>query len=75
MKNIQRITKENQIEEYFHCARCIQEYQSGNTGAASPAEYSDLSAGWTAFGLQIWCNRHNLNLINVDFEGQQHPAM
>lgn len=41
---------------------------------ASPQNYQELECGWTKIGLQIRCRKHNLNIIHIDFEGQQHPA-
>jgi hypothetical protein len=42
--------------------------------ALNPAEHARLEAGWTALGFQVWCRRHDVNVIHVDFEGAQHPA-
>ena len=40
----------------------------------SPQEYTNYDVGWTEMGLQIWCVRHDCNVVNIDFEGHQHPA-
>jgi hypothetical protein len=40
----------------------------------SPRDWSSIEAGWTALGLQVWCKRHEINILHVDFEGQKHPA-
>lgn len=37
----------------------------------TPREYADLEAGWTKKGFQVWCKRHELNIIHVDFMGQK----
>lgn len=63
--------RENGIQLYAHCSRCLQELPAGT----SPAEYARIEAGFTAQGLQIWCTRHDLNIVHIDFEGQQHPAV
>lgn len=60
-----------QIEAYFHCQKCIREAQIVRT---SPRDYARLSVGYTPIGLQVWCNRHECNVLHVDFEGQKHPA-
>ncbi len=52
------------------CQKCIEEMPSD----ISPKDWSNIQAGWTAEGLQVWCNPHNLNMVHIDFEGQQHPA-
>jgi hypothetical protein len=41
---------------------------------ASPKLYARLEVGFTPIGLQIWCARHDVNVVHIDFEGQQHPA-
>ncbi len=64
------ITNDNDIFAYLHCGKCLEELPEG----ISPAEWSQTQAGWTPIGLQIWCNRHNCNVLHIDFEGQQHPA-
>lgn len=58
-----RIT--NGIEMYLHCARCLRELPAG----VSPMEYARTQTGFTKDGaLQVWCNRHNVNvgLITVE---------
>lgn len=59
-----------EILSYLHCRRCLQE----RPGWVSPAEYAELEVGWTMVGLQIWCRRHNVNVMHMDFQGQKHPA-
>ena len=58
-------TKE--ITTYFHCGQCLEE--SGD----EPYE-QDIEAGWTKLGFQVWCRRHDCNIVHMDFEGQKHPA-
>lgn len=64
------------IDAYMHCGRCIEEWKGDAEGTAgtSPASYARLSVGWTSVGLQVWCQRHECNVLHVHFEGQQHPA-
>ena len=62
------------IGAYMHCGRCLTEWQAGLAGGESPASYSRLSVGWTRCGLQVWCQRHDCNVMHVDFEGRKHPA-
>ena len=40
----------------------------------SPREYASLEVGFTKEGLQIWCKRHEVNVMHIDFQGQRHPA-
>jgi len=60
----------NHIGEFFHCKECLKELPEGQ----SPQDYARLSMGWTQPGFQVWCNRHNINVIHVHFEGVKHPA-
>jgi hypothetical protein len=61
---------ENSIGAFFHCRRCLNELPVGT----SPREWARLEAGWTAIGFQVWCQRHDVNVLHVDFEGCRHPA-
>jgi hypothetical protein len=40
----------------------------------SMAEWGEHEVGWTELGIQVWCKRHGINIIHVDFENQKHPA-
>ena len=64
------IPNKNSIRTYIHCKQCLEEVPIG----ASPKEYSKTQTGWTELGLQVWCNRHEINIVHIDFEGTQHPA-
>jgi len=70
------ISNKLEIKAYLHCGKCIEEWNADchlNT-TCSPADYSRTQAGWTELGLQVWCNRHNCNVVHIDFEGCKHPA-
>ena len=60
----------NGIVQYLHCAKCMQEIPDGSV----PALYQRVNVGFTVKGLQIWCVRHGINVLHVDFEGVKHPA-
>jgi len=62
--------EDNNIKLYFHCNLCLEEIPEGQ----SPQEWGRLEAGWTIEGLQIWCKRHDVNVLHIDFEGVKHPA-
>lgn len=68
--NSRDIPAQNQISAYIHCGECLDERPDG----ISPKEYSQIQAGFTPLGIQIWCNRHEINIMHVDFEGTKHPA-
>ena len=55
---------------YLHCGRCIAERPKDR----SAREWAQLEMGSTALGFQVWCKRHAINVMHVDFEGQVHPA-
>jgi hypothetical protein len=61
----------------MHCKKCLAELVAivKRTGQGqSPAMYSRYDVGFTNEGLQVWCRRHEINIVHIDFEGQQHPA-
>jgi hypothetical protein len=64
------IPNDDNIEMFLHCKQCLEEKPSG----ISPMEWSKVQAGWTKIGLQIWCNRHEVNICHIDFQGMKHPA-
>jgi hypothetical protein len=63
----------NEIEMYLHCRECLEQARIKGI-PESPERYSRISAGFTKRGIQIWCHRHDLNILHMDFEGVQHPA-
>ncbi len=75
------IPNTNEITSFIHCVRCIDEIKGGGapdpTDEAvnlSPGEFARFEVGWTAWGFQVWCTRHDCNVLHVDFEDEQHPA-
>ena len=58
------------IESYFHCGQCIEEMPAGT----SPQRWSQLEVGFTPQGLQVWCKRHDCNVVHIDFAGQRFRA-
>ena len=60
----------NEIKLWFHCSNCLPD----KPARRSPAEWVRLEAGWTKLGVQIRCQRCDLNIIHIDFEGRKHPA-
>ena len=64
------ISSDNQISTFFHCKRCLEEIPEG----ISPREWAQHEVGFTPIGLQVWCRRHEINIVHIDCEGQQHPA-
>lgn len=64
------ISNGKEICLYLHCACCLEDVPD----SFSPQQWQDLEVGWTEEGLQVWCKRHDVNVIHIDFEGQSHPA-
>ena len=64
------ISNTREIGGFLHCGLCLKEKAS----SVSAKEYARLEVGWTKAGLQVWCVRHDVNVIHLDFEGQKHPA-
>lgn len=64
------ITNELVVKTYAHCGLCLREKPPN----ISPRDYARLSVGFTDQGLQVWCVRHDCNVLHVDFEGHCHPA-
>ena len=64
------IPNTNEISTFLHCKQCMEELPSG----VSMRNFADYEIGYTEIGLQIWCKRHDCNIIHIDFEGLKHPA-
>lgn len=70
------ISTDNQIVMYLHCAQCVVDYdKESHYRPVRPAHEARLNVGWTPRGMQVWCARHNCNVLNVDYEGMKHPAV
>jgi hypothetical protein len=57
---------ERAIVLFFHCTLCADD-------PSGPLP-SDIECGWTTLGFQVWCRRHDCNIIHVDFQGNKLPA-
>lgn len=65
-----KLSNAKEIVAFMHCGRCLTELPEGK----SPQEWGSVEVGWTPEGLQVWCKRHDCNVLHIDFEGQKHPA-
>ena len=61
----------NQIKETIVCVKCSDEFMGGSTDAKSLQDYSKIDAGFTDRGIQLWCQRHQVNICYIDFEGKK----
>ena len=61
----------NNIVAFLHCKKCLDSLPDN----VSPRKYASIEIGWTKWGFQAWCTRHEANMLHVDFEGLKHPAV
>lgn len=64
------IPASNSIEKFLHCLECIRIIPAKK----SPQEWAQIEVGFTEIGMQVWCKRHQINILHIDFEGAIHPA-
>ena len=57
----------NHIEQFFHCTKCIKEKPDD----ISPRDWIKNEVGWTTDGMQVWCIRHEMNVVEIDYKGQK----
>ena len=54
-----------EIKGYLQCGKC----EDSCPPDKSMRDYQQLDVGLTSEGLQVWCRRHNLNVLHFDFRG------
>ena len=54
------------ITVFFHCKRCLAE--------GFKSDEQQMEVGYTPLGIQVWCKRHDLNILHMDLQGCKHPA-
>jgi hypothetical protein len=64
------IPNTNEIMMFLHCKICLSEKPND----VSPEQFQSVSVGFTELGLQVWCKRHDCNVVHIDFQGNKHPA-
>jgi hypothetical protein len=62
------------IREPVVCAKCADEFAAGATDAPSLRDLTALDVGFTRRGFQVWCRRHDVNVVHVDFDGARPRA-
>ena len=65
---------QNGIEQNIICSKCETEFLLGSTDSRSLQNYSQLDIGFTSIGVQVWCRRHDVNVVHIDFAGQKPTA-
>tara|TARA_B100000212_G_C27179116_1_gene449518 strand:+ start:395 stop:610 length:216 start_codon:yes stop_codon:yes gene_type:complete len=58
---------ENKIEMFIHCKKCVKERGE----FISPRDYASLEFGYTKKGFQLWCVRHDENVLAIDLLEQK----
>lgn len=56
-----------QIKHVLECKRCTESCPAGTP----LQDYVRVSVGLTPYGLQVWCARHQANIVHIDFRGQR----
>jgi hypothetical protein len=56
------------------CVKCEGDVASGRADGLSLREYTALDVGFTGRGFQVWCRRHDQNVVHIDFEGARPKA-
>lgn len=64
------IPNTHQIGAFLHCRMCLEEVMDGRAGTTSPKDYARLEVGYTTRGIQVWCVRHDCNVVHIDFQGK-----
>ena len=64
----------HKIEQPIVCSRCADDVTEGRAGLVSMADYMRLDVGFSGTGLQVWCRRHDANVVHIDFEGRELPT-
>jgi hypothetical protein len=68
MKKDRKPTEAKEIITPIRCERCVQEW-SDDESLSSRIPISDfqmIEAGLTAKGIQVWCRRHQLNVVHIE---------
>ena len=68
-KNITRLY--NKITAPVVCGSCLQEYQDIINPSFALRDFIAIDVGFTEFGLQVWCRKHDKNICHIDFNGQK----
>ena len=59
------MSSNNEIRSFIHCKLCLDTLPADQ----SPREYTEVEVGFTTPGIQVWCRRHEVNIMHIDFEG------
>ena len=78
LSSMSELSNKKEIVAFIHCGLCVVEYKDrtakGELEGISPGDFQRLEIGWTEPGFQVWCRRHDVNVLHIDFQGHRHPA-
>jgi hypothetical protein len=57
---------QQEADEFYRCPDCMSECPED----VSPRDYSHVEAGFSQRGFQVWCLRHERNVIHITFNEQ-----
>ncbi len=62
-----QLLSSDKIFSMFNCKLCVEEYSDGKFGRnKSMEQLSRINVGRTKTGIQVWCSRHEMNIIEID---------
>ena len=58
----------NNIKRKIYCSLCVNDWldKREELGDLDLIEYQHLTLGATESGVQVWCNKHDVNIIEID---------
>ena len=62
------------IKNYLVCDDCMREWAENPLETRSPQEMTKLDIGFTEYGLQVWCPKHEINIAHIGF-GDHKPVV
>ena len=73
-----KIDQSHRIYQFIHCPQCVRELtevlRQDRSVSMSPSDLQEIEVGFTDVGIQLWCKRHNHNIVHFDFGGVHHRA-
>lgn len=62
-----RVPSTNEIKHVLECKMCALTCPAG----MDIHDWQDVTIGFTPYGLQMWCRRHQMNIFHADFRGSR----
>jgi hypothetical protein len=58
------------IDMYFHCRKCLEEKHH----TISVKDYCRISVGKNKAGIQMWCDRHDMEIAFFPYDWKNSPV-